>query len=281
MALNLPVFYKRTGSAIVFAVIMLAGLLWNEWAFYVLACLINGLCLREYFKLIRQIDKETYWPAWLPAAIQLTGFIIISLIAVMFTHSITYSHLDYLLIFTVSFICILPAVLLLASCLSKQVSLFALLQSLGGIFYITLPMLLLVKMEMHHFILPMAVIFMIWTNDTMAYLVGSFIGKTSFSSISPKKTWEGVIGGIILTIGGAAIYGYFSQGYSMINWMLLALFVTIAGTLGDLLESKLKRMAQVKDSGAMMPGHGGALDRFDSLLVAAPFAFVYTFYFMR
>lgn len=121
---------------------------------------------------------------------------------------------------------------------------------------------------------------MIWMNDTMAYLVGSFIGKTPFSKISPKKTWEGTAGGAILTIVGAAVWGYYSPYYQMVDWMALALCASVAGTAGDLFESKLKRLADVKDSGAMMPGHGGALDRFDSLLVATPFAFCYTCLFM-
>ena len=122
---------------------------------------------------------------------------------------------------------------------------------------------------------------MIWSNDTFAYLVGSFIGKTSLSDISPNKTWEGTIGGALLTIAGACVYGYFSNNYRWIDWMALALCATVAGTFGDLMESKLKRMADVKDSGNLMPGHGGAMDRFDSLLIATPFAFMYVNYFMR
>jgi len=281
MALNLPTFYKRTGSAIVFAAIMLTGLLWNEWAFYALVCLINVLCLRDYFRLIPKIDKEAYWPKWLPLKFHALGLILISLMMAMFSHSVTYAHLDVILIIVVTGLCIFPASMLLVTALSKKSSLFAMLQSIGGILYITLPLMLLLKMELQNFVLPIAVILMIWTNDTMAYLVGSFIGKRSFSPISPKKTWEGVIGGIILTIIGAGIYGYCSQTYRFADWMALALITTIMGTLGDLLESKLKRIADVKDSGTLMPGHGGALDRFDSLLVAAPFAFVYAFYFMR
>lgn len=281
MALNLPVFYKRTGSAIVFAIIMLAGLLWNAWAFYALVCLINILCLRDYFRLMQQIDKEAYWPWWMQLKFQVLSLILVSLIAVMFSRSITYAHLDVILIITITALCIFPASAFLAAALSKKSSIAALLQSFGGILYITLPLMLLMKMELQNFVLPIAVILMIWTNDTMAYLVGSFIGKRSFSPISPKKTWEGVIGGIILTIIGAGIYGYCSQTYRFADWMALALITTIMGTLGDLLESKLKRIADVKDSGTLMPGHGGALDRFDSLLVAAPFAFVYAFYFMR
>jgi phosphatidate cytidylyltransferase len=155
------------------------------------------------------------------------------------------------------------------------------LQAAGGLFYITLPMILLLNMRLYDFALPIALIFMIWSNDTLAYLVGSFIGKTPFSPISPKKTWEGTAGGAILTIIGAVVYGHLSQTYRMIDWIMLSLLTTTAGTLGDLLESKLKRLADVKDSGALMPGHGGALDRFDSLLIATPFVYVYVSCFMR
>ena len=119
-----------------------------------------------------------------------------------------------------------------------------------------------------------------WMNDTMAYLVGSIIGRTPFSKISPKKTWEGTAGGALLTLAGAAVWGFYSPYYTMVDWIVLALCASVAGTAGDLLESRLKRLADVKDSGAMMPGHGGALDRFDSLLVAIPFAFSYAYVFM-
>jgi phosphatidate cytidylyltransferase len=125
-----------------------------------------------------------------------------------------------------------------------------------------------------------------WVNDTMAYIVGSFIGKTPLSKISPKKTWEGTIGGIILatTIVGFVSYindDWFVFGQSLVFWIVLALIATIAGTAGDLLESKLKRMAGVKDSGSFMPGHGGFLDRFDSLLLATPFVWLFVQIFMK
>jgi phosphatidate cytidylyltransferase len=138
--------------------------------------------------------------------------------------------------------------------------------------------------------LPLLVVFAVWINDTMAYLVGSFIGKTPFSKISPKKTWEGTIGGIILciaVIGLVAISNYSRllgippdlpvAGY---HWFVLAGIVAIAGTAGDLFESRLKRMAGIKDSGSIMPGHGGFLDRFDSLLFATPFVWLYVEVFM-
>lgn len=271
MALNLPTFYKRTASAIVFAAIMLVGLFWNIWTFYILICVINVLCMGDYFRLLQKIEPEQYWPAWLKFGIQIAGLLLITIAACE----------EYIPLALVPLLLVIPSSILLGSALSRTHSLLSGLLALGGLFYITIPFFLLARMELHDFVFPAAVIFMIWTNDTMAYLVGSFIGKNSFSPISPKKTWEGVIGGIILTIAGAVIYASFAHSYSLLSWGGLALVVSVTGTLGDLLESKLKRLADVKDSGTLMPGHGGALDRFDSLLVAAPFAFVYVYYFMH
>jgi phosphatidate cytidylyltransferase len=130
--------------------------------------------------------------------------------------------------------------------------------------------------------IPCAIIFSIWINDTMAYIVGSLIGKTPLSKISPKKTWEGTIGGIILAVITSIIYsGLMAEEIKItfstlgIKIVFITLIAAIAGTFGDLLESKLKRMAGVKDSGSLMPGHGGFMDRFDSLLLATPFVWLY------
>lgn len=276
MALNLPTFYKRTGSAIVFAIIMLAGLLWNDLSFLALMLLIDALCLREYFKLMQQINTTAYWPAWLPVAVQA-----IAAALVLLTYGYTaggYAATAHTLMVVVPAVTV---VVLLAGVLPVKSALEATMQAIGGLLYITAAMCMLLLMHHENSILPIALILMIWCNDTMAYLVGSFIGKTPFSPISPKKTWEGTAGGALLTVAGAAVYGYFSQTFGMADWIALALCAAVAGTLGDLLESKLKRMAGVKDSGAIMPGHGGALDRFDSLLIAAPFAGVWVLCIMK
>jgi phosphatidate cytidylyltransferase len=108
----------------------------------------------------------------------------------------------------------------------------------------------------------------------MAYVVGSFIGKSPFSKISPKKTWEGTIGGAILCVITIGLAGYFIFN-DFKQSAIIAAICAVFGTAGDLLESKIKRMAAVKDSGSFMPGHGGFLDRFDSLLVATPFVWLY------
>lgn len=130
------------------------------------------------------------------------------------------------------------------------------------------------------FLLPLIIIGSIWINDTMAYIVGSLIGKNPLSSISPKKTWEGTIGGIILSVTVVTLYAEFVIQSSWQQYLAISLIAAVAGTFGDLLESKIKRMAGVKDSGNLMPGHGGYLDRFDSLLVAIPFVWLYAVAFM-
>jgi phosphatidate cytidylyltransferase len=161
--------------------------------------------------------------------------------------------------------------------------------SLSGVFYITLPVVLLLYIRLDTGItgddnflkvLPCGIIFSIWINDTMAYIVGSLIGKTPLSEISPKKTWEGTIGGALLCIGAIALTGNATGYYHFKNWIIIASCCAVFGTAGDLFESKLKRMANVKDSGTLMPGHGGFLDRFDSLLVATPFVALYYFLFI-
>lgn len=128
-------------------------------------------------------------------------------------------------------------------------------------------------------ILPMVIIASIWINDTMAYLVGSVIGKTPLSPISPKKTKEGTYGGMVLAIIVVSLGGHFIWGLPYPTLIAISLTAAIAGTLGDLLESKIKRLAGVKDSGSFMPGHGGFLDRFDSLLIAIPAVWIVLFLF--
>lgn len=276
MALNMPVFYKRTASAIVFAIIMLTGLLWRIEAFYALFILISVLCLQEYFRLMQKIDTRVYWPLWLQVVTICMNVVLIGYVITVKSNLIAGFNMPGAGMLILAIV----ALLFFGCILLGRNAMPALMMSLGGLFYITSPVLAIVSMRWVSMELPIALILMIWINDTMAYLVGSFIGKTPFSTISPKKTWEGTAGGAILTIIGAMAYGYFSHKFRLVDWAVLALCAGVAGTLGDLVESKLKRMADIKDSGKIMPGHGGALDRFDSLLLAAPFAGAYVALFM-
>jgi phosphatidate cytidylyltransferase len=124
-------------------------------------------------------------------------------------------------------------------------------------------------------LLIMGIFVLIWVNDSFAYLVGKTLGRHKlFPRISPKKTIEGSLGGLIFALVAAYFISRYEPIITMWQWMVLAIVIVIMGNLGDLLESKFKRMAGVKDSGAILPGHGGMLDRLDSLVFAAPFAYL-------
>lgn len=116
---------------------------------------------------------------------------------------------------------------------------------------------------------------LVWVNDTFAYIVGRSIGRTKLlASVSPNKTVEGFIGGLIFSFVAAYIIALYNHDLEIKQWMILAFVVVISGSLGDLIESKFKRLAGVKDSGAILPGHGGLLDRLDSLIFLAPFTYL-------
>jgi phosphatidate cytidylyltransferase len=154
---------------------------------------------------------------------------------------------------------------------------------LTGVFYIALPFGLL-----NYFYIPArlpgdvqyGVLFgfflILWLNDTAAYLVGSAIGKHRlFERISPKKSWEGSVGGAVFALFTAwLLSGYFSA-ILLWQWLVMAIIIVILGTLGDLVESMLKRNLGIKDSGNILPGHGGMLDRFDAVLLSAPVVYVF------
>ncbi|WP_297796121.1 phosphatidate cytidylyltransferase [uncultured Eudoraea sp.] len=121
----------------------------------------------------------------------------------------------------------------------------------------------------------MGIFILIWVNDSFAYLVGKTIGRTKlYPAVSPKKTIEGSLGGLFATLVAAYIMAKYDDIVNPVQWVILAGVIVITGSLGDLIESKLKRQAGVKDSGAILPGHGGMLDRLDSLIFAAPFAYL-------
>ncbi len=117
---------------------------------------------------------------------------------------------------------------------------------------------------------------LIWTSDSMQYFSGKLLGKHKlYERISPKKTWEGTIGGFIFTIVAGYTLSMFRPEFSATHWMVIAALVAVFGSIGDLVESMFKRQMNVKDSGNFLPGHGGALDRFDSFIFVLPFVVVY------
>jgi len=284
VAFNFQVFKTRALTAVVFVVVMLAGLLYNQWSFFALFSVIHFGCWIEYQKLIALIYPE--YKKTTPFhrnSIMLIGWCFM-LICTNNTYHIGRIYLYgigwyAMMVFTIIF-CLNEIVL------KKELDLKTIGYSLLGLIYISLGWGLMMKLwdasavinntfDSHGWELPIILIASIWINDTMAYVVGSFIGKTPLSSISPKKTWEGTIGGAILAIVVVTLGGRYLLEINHIKILLIiSATAAIVGTLGDLWESKLKRLAGVKDSGNLMPGHGGFLDRFDSLLVATPFVWL-------
>lgn len=147
--------------------------------------------------------------------------------------------------------------------------------------YVTLPLLFIVFMatvtdKTSFWVFPLALYIFLWLNDSGAYLTGSLLGRHKLiPRISPGKTWEGCIGGAVVAMASAVLMHHIFPCMSMMRWLGMALLVVVTGTFGDLVESMIKRTLGIKDSGHLLPGHGGILDRIDSMLFAAPAAAIY------
>lgn len=121
-----------------------------------------------------------------------------------------------------------------------------------------------------------SVLVIIWINDSAAFIVGKNFGKRKFfESVSPKKTMEGFYGGVFFSLIAAYVISLYQSDFGTFNWLMLGFIISVLGSLGDLVESKFKRQVGIKDSGIIMPGHGGILDRLDSLMFVAPFVYLY------
>lgn len=240
------------------------------WAFTLLMLGLHELCMREYIRLMEAAYPQNAFPIWLQYVLRTLGNVLILLVGPQ-------GHLSTI----IPILFAAPSLLLLVCGLMRKDMMLAAFQAVSGLLYISVAFMLMVFIRSVSLYLPLGIIVLIWVNDTMAYLVGSMIGHTPLSFVSPKKTWEGTVGGGLLTLAGAWLWSQFVHEFPVLFWVMLAVLVAVAGAIGDLFESRLKRLAGVKDSGSLLPGHGGALDRLDSLLGVAPFAFVFIYYFTR
>jgi phosphatidate cytidylyltransferase len=294
MAFNVSVFKTRAITALIFVGVMAAGLLIHPYLFLLLISVIHFGAWWEYYNLIDKINN-TKTNTLIKIGMMVTSY---TFLLWATSHTFLLENLQLRNNFSVFFAAIGFLLTVIGVFKSKSIEYKTFFSPSIAIVYITLSCVALINLSSNQFyktaatqwlpqgiLLPLFVIACMWINDTMAYLVGSFIGKTPLSSISPKKTWEGTIGGIILcaVVVGWAMH-YFSKSYfdvSLLTWMLWAGIAAILGTIGDLVESKIKRSANVKDSGKFMPGHGGFLDRFDSLLFATSFMWLIFHLFLK
>jgi phosphatidate cytidylyltransferase len=282
----MTVFQQRATTAVVFSAVMLTGLFWNAWSFHLLFLIIATGSIWEFLDMT--LPNEPYKTArkiigaaigFLLISIKYAAFLKVVSSGTMNTFSFSFEHskiLD-LLLFT-SFLLLIFEVYLKATLPINNVALILL-----SLIYIALPFALfspLLTMDSinikHNPTTVAGILFLTWANDSFAYLVGSKIGKTPFFlRISPKKTWEGTIGGgIFCMITAGIIAQYFTQ-LDLVDWLVIGGIIAVFGTIGDLVESLLKRSVGVKDSGSFMPGHGGFLDRFDAFIFCIPFVYFY------
>ncbi|MCK0132054.1 phosphatidate cytidylyltransferase [Flavobacteriaceae bacterium F08102] len=253
----------RTLSGLMYAALIGFACLYSKETFYLLFYIFMMLCLFEFKKLIKLSYRWTFVVA---------SLIYLRSLQLDFINQ-RYVHVVLIISFFVPMIYQL---------FKSKIALTS--SKLGHYFlalsYIAIPFVTLVRIPFDQGTYTpytiLNIFIFIWVSDTSAYLVGSTIGRTKlYVKVSPNKTVEGALGGLIGALGAAFVIAQYNAELSLIQWMTIAFIVFSFGLLGDLIESKFKREAGVKDSSNLIPGHGGFLDRLDSIIFAAPFVYVY------
>lgn len=270
----------RALTGIIFVVVLVSAICIHPIFFLILFCVITGLTLWEFGGLIKHYENAN-----LQQALNVLGGVYLFIATFVYANGLTDGKifLPYLLFIMLTMIAELyykapNPINNWAFTFFAQVycaGSFSMLNFIGaepgtpGVMTYT-PLFI------------MAIFIFVWLDDTGAYLVGSLIGKRKlFERISPKKSWEGFFGGLILVLASSQAFAWFAPEISRLNWLGLAATVVLFGTWGDLIESLLKRTLGVKDSGHILPGHGGMLDRFDSVMLAVPASYIYIELFIR
>lgn len=265
----------RTLSGALFIIIVIGAFLLGEVPTAIVVGLFMTIALSEFYKMFRH--KEIASPFSLLGI--LVGTITYLVVCVSIMNWINFNF--FILLIPLFFVTFIPILIR-----KEGNPILDLAVTIIGWFYVVFPFiifLLIFKLPnlSGEWIIISGMFLIIWSNDTFAYLSGRFFGKHKlFERISPKKTWEGSIGGFVFAIIAGLVYSYFTD-QNFLFWGIGACIVSVAGVFGDLIESKIKRVTGVKDSGSIMPGHGGILDRFDAIMFAAPFFYVWSILFLE
>lgn len=253
--------FTRTWSGALYIAILLGALFLSENAFLVLFLVFGIVCLKELQRLLGLKSYLDY------------------AILFAFLYLFSYLKVDSGVVLILLLVTILVKLLLLRDLLViHKIPLFEEKKYVLAIFYLISSIVFLTLIPSFSGIytpaLLIGVFILVWTNDTFAFLIGKNLGKHKlFERISPNKTIEGFLGGILFSCIVSYLIFIFTNILTPIVWFCLALIVSVFGTFGDLIQSKLKRQAEVKDSGTLMPGHGGLFDRLDSVLFASTFVY--------
>ena len=267
-------FIKRSISGIFFVLIILVAIRVHIFSLFFLFLIILIFSLNEFYNLLYKLKFHPYkFFGVFAAAIMLSiNFLVASNIL---------DHKFLLLnLFIISSFPVIPLFYHKGNFVQSWAT------TLLGWIYILIPLSILSFISQitgkYEAELIMSIFIIIWVFDSFAYISGTLLGKHKmFPGISPKKSWEGFAGGLVLTLGLTFFLSPYVVVLSMNEWLFLSLIIVVTGTLGDLIESAIKRNAGVKDSGRFMPGHGGFLDRFDSLLFALPFIYIYLIFIVK
>ena len=263
---------KRTITGLIFVALIIGSIIWSQYSFVILFLVITILGLWEFYSLVKTTN---FARPQIFTGIFSGGILFISMALV----AMNIADLKILLINLAT----IPLIFFI-ELFSKNKNPFTNISfSVLGIIYIALPFSLLnfffntgLIPGVFQYEILLGFFIILWINDIFAYLLGSAFGKhLLFKRISPKKTWEGSIGGMIFSLCAAYIISLFFKELSSIQWIIIALIIIVFGTLGDLTESMFKRSLNIKDTGNILPGHGGILDRFDAVFMAAPFVLIY------
>ncbi|MDJ0645657.1 MAG: phosphatidate cytidylyltransferase [Flavobacteriaceae bacterium] len=253
----------RAISGLAYVALIIGSALYSKESFYAVFFILMLFCLFEFKRLI---DLKYNW-----------AYIVAALIYFRFSELEVFNskYFHFFLIISLFIPFIYQLFITKISIASSKIGHFLL--SIG---YIALPFSFLTSIPFingeYHPKTIISIFALIWANDSFAYIVGSTLGRTKlYEKISPNKTIEGTIGGFIATLIAAYFLAEYVPILTLTSWLIIAILVVIFGVLGDLIESKFKREAQVKDSSNFIPGHGGFLDRLDSIIFAAPFVYVY------
>jgi phosphatidate cytidylyltransferase len=260
---------QRIIAGVLGAAVLIGAIYWSEWSFFVIFLLIMSFSLWEFYTILEKANFKT--TKYLAVAI---GILIFGGIFWVQKNEMFFNVLILLILAFVFLLFILK----LYDKTDKQ-PFTNLAMTILGLVYVCVPFGLLLSVSywvgskgQYHYQVPLGILFCLWASDTGAYFVGKKLGKTKlFERISPKKTWEGFVGGMIFSQMVAwelSVYFTSVEGW---KWLVISGIIVTIGTYGDLVESMLKRSLGIKDSGSVIPGHGGFLDRFDGLLVAMPF----------
>ena len=267
----------RSLTGILFVAILVGAIMWDKLAVASLFFIISLIGLNEFFALM---IKNGFNPKKsITTAIGAVIYFIISL----------YSFDQYSFKFLLFIFPLLVLLVVIEIFRKNETPISNIAFSIMGILYVVIPFSILnffayestysevinIEDGQHNYWLLLGFFMLQWSNDTGAYLIGSSLGKHKMTpEISPNKTWEGAIGGLVMSLLVAFVISYFTYS-SLFHWLAISTIVVIFGTIGDLTESRIKRTCGVKDSGRIMPGHGGILDRFDGVLFSAPFVLAY------